>query len=231
MSNTLRSLNHLLVILTCVASVWAWMNLPDLESYPIHWNANGEADGFSSKRGVLLVLSLLPITAIFTHLFMWFLPKIKSVKESVEKSGIVYDITWHGCLWLYLVMNSVFALIYMSLSKGEPTSFDSDLMIRVLPAVLGLFFIVIGNVLGKARQNIFVGVKTPWTLKSKSTWEATHRVTARLWVAGGLVMIAAPLFLSNAIGIFVLIGLILSIVIVPIVYSYIYYRSAEDKAD
>jgi len=177
MSNTLRSLNHLLVILTCAASIWAWMSLPELESYPIHWNAAGEADGFSSKRGVLLVLSLLPITAISTHLLMWFLPKIESINEAVEKSGIVYDVTWHGCLWLYLIMNGVIALMYMSLLKGDASSFDSDLMMRVMPVALGLLFIVLGNVLGKARLNKYVGIKTPWTLKSKSTWDATHRMS------------------------------------------------------
>jgi len=174
MSNTLRSLNHLLVILTFAASIWAWINLPELERYPIHWNAAGEADGFSSKWGVFFVLSIFPLTAISTHLFLWFLPKIQSVREAVEESGIVYDITWHCCLWLYLVMNGVIALIYMSLLKGDATSFDSDLMMRVMPAALGLLYIVLGNVMGKARQNKYVGVKTPWTLKSKSTWDATE---------------------------------------------------------
>ena len=231
MSNTLRSLNHLLVLLTCAASIWAWMSLPELESYPIHWNAAGEADGFSSKRGVLLVLSLLPITAISTHLLMWFLPKIESIKEAIEKSGIVYDVTWHGCLWLYLVMNGVIALMYMSLLKGDASSFDSDLMMRVMPVALGLLFIVLGNVLGKVRLNKYVGIKTPWTLKSKSTWDATHRMSARLWVGGGLAMLAIPFALSGAPAVYVLVGLVTLLSFVPIVYAYVFYKSAADRPD
>jgi len=229
MSNTLRSLNHLLVILTFAASIWAWINLPELERYPIHWNAAGEADGFSSKWGVFFVLSIFPLTAISTHLFLWFLPKIQSVREAVEKSGIVYDITWHCCLWLYLVMNGVIASIYMSLLKGDATSFDSDLMMRVMPVALGLLYIVLGNVMGKARQNKYVGVKTPWTLKSKSTWDATHRVTAWLWVGGGLAMLLIPFVLSGAPSVYASIGLVTIISIMPIIYSYLFYQSASDK--
>ena len=231
MSDSLRSLNHLLVILTCVASVWAWMGLPELESYPIHWNARGEADGFSSKGGVLLVLSIFPITAIFTHMFMLFLPKIKPVKDAIEQSGSgnIYDMTWHGCLWLYLVMNGAIALVYMTLLKNEPASFDNSLILDALPVSLGLFYIFIGNVLTKPRLNKYVGIKTPWTLKSKSTWEATHRFTAWLWVGGGLALLLLPFALSGAMAVYVAIALVMLISFAPIVYSYVFYKSAADK--
>lgn len=229
MSKTLRSLNLLLVLLTCAASIWAWMSLPQMESYPIHWNARGEADGFSSKVGVAMVLSIMPLTAIFTHGLLWFLTKADSVKESVENSGALYDIIWHGCLWLYLGCNVIFAVIYMSMAEGQPSSADGDLMLKFLPAALGLFFIVVGNVMGKARQNKFVGVKTPWTFKSKSTWDATHRVTAWLWVGAGLAMIIAPFVFAPTIAVTVVVALVLIISFAPITYSYVHYQSATDK--
>lgn len=227
----MRSLNHLLVLLTCAASLWAWVSLPELDIYPIHWNIHGEADGFSSKWGVLLVLFILPITAIFTHALMWVLTKTESVKAAMEKSSLVYDITWHSCLWLYLVINIILAGLYMTLLEGPPASFDNDLLIRVLPVMSGVFFIVIGNVMAKAKQNLFVGVRTPWTLKSKSTWDATHRMSGRLWVGGGLVMMLVPFVLSGASAITAFIALVLIISFVPIIYSYVYYRSASDKPE
>ena len=231
MSSVMRSLNHLLVILTCAASLWAWLTLPELESYPIHWNARGEADGFSSKRGVLLVLSLMPLTAIFTHALMWGLTKMETANQSIENSGIVYDVTWHVCLWMFLVINIVIAVIYMGLVKDGAETFDSDLIWRVLPFLLGLMFVIIGNVLGKAKQNKYVGVKTPWTLKSKVTWEATHRMTAWLWVGGGAFMMLIPFVWTGMPAIIALIAVSTLISFVPIIYSYVFYQSASDKLE
>ena len=231
MFNTLRSLNHLLFLLTCAASLWAWINLPELESYPIHWNARGEADGFSSKVGVAVVLSLMPLTALFTHGLMWGLTKVEAIKESLSSNETVYLITWNACLWLFLVINVIIAAIYSSLVNGGSPRVDADMLVRFMPLGMGLFFIVIGNVLGKSKQNKFVGVKTPWTFKSKQTWDATHRMTAWLWVFGGAAMMLVPFLFSMEIGIAVFIGLVLIISFAPILYSYLFYQTATDKPD
>ncbi len=231
MFNSLRSLNHLLVLLTCAASIWAWVNLPELESYPIHWNARGEADGFSSKAGVAFVLALMPLTALFTHGLMWVLTKVESVKESLSNNETVYLITWNACLWLYLVINIIIAAIYSSLISGGPPSVSADMLVRFFPTATGLFFMIIGNVLGKSKQNKFVGVKTPWTFKSRQTWDATHRMTAWLWVVGGAAMMLVPFVFSMEVGIAVFVSLVLLISFAPIIYSYVYYQSASDKTD
>ena len=231
MFNTLRSLNHLIVLLTCAASLWAWINLPELESYPIHWNARGEADGFSSKVGVAVVLSLMPLTALFTHGLMWGLTKVEAIKENLSSNETVYLITWNACLWLFLVINVIIAAIYSSLVNGGSPRVDADMLVRFMPLGMGLFFIVIGNVLGKSKQNKFVGVKTPWTFKSKQTWDAIHRMTAWLWVFGGAAMMLVPFLFSMEIGIAVFIGLVLIISFAPILYSYLFYQTATDKPD
>jgi uncharacterized membrane protein len=207
------------------------MTLPELESYPVHWNARGEADGFSSKAGVAFVLSLMPITALFTHALMWGLTKVEAVKESLSANETVYLITWNACLWLYLIINIIIAAIYSSLVSGGSPSVDADVLLKFLPVGTGLFFIIIGNVLGKSKQNKFVGVKTPWTFKSKQTWDATHRMTAWLWVLGGAAMMLVPFVFSAKIGIAIFVALVMIISFAPIVYSYLYYRSASDKPD
>ena len=225
----MRSLNHLLVILTCAASLWAWMALPDMERYPIHWNARGEADGFGTKAGVAMVLLIMPITAISTHWLMWFLTRIDVIKEQIKQSGPVYDITWHVCLWLFLGLNIAIAATYMSLVAGQPLSSSGDVMLKFMPAALGLVFIIIGNVLGKAKQNKYVGVKTPWTFKSKSTWDATHRFSSWLWVLGGAALMVAPFFFSIEVGVIIIVTLVLVLSFLPILYSYLFYRTATDK--
>ena len=53
---------------------------------------------------------------------------------------------------------------------------------------MGVLFIVLGNFMGKIRPNWFVGVRTPWTLSSKLSWDKTHRL------AGWLFMLMGALF-------------------------------------
>ena len=227
----MRSLNPLLVILTCAASLWAWINLPDMTSYPIHWNARGEADGFSSKGGVAFVLSLMPFTAASMHMLLSFLSRAEAVKKDIEKSGLVYDITWHSCLWLFLGINILIAGAYLRMESGQPLSSDGTPLLKILPFCMGLFFFVIGNVLGKARQNKFVGVKTPWTLKSKSTWEATHRLTAWLWVGAGVLLMILPLMLAPPASVLAMVALIIGASFYPMFYSYKFYQTAPDRPE
>jgi len=115
--------------------------------------------------------------------------------------------------------------------KGNAATMNSELFLQIIPVAMGLFFVIVGNVMGKARQNKFVGVKTPWTFKSKSTWDATHRVSAWLWVTGGLAMMIVPFVTSLSISISIMTALILIMSFVPIIYSYLYYRSATDKIE
>lgn len=231
MSKTMRRLNWILFSLICAASLWAWLNLPELDRYPIHWNAQGVADGFSSKAGVALVLSLMSLTALFTHGLMLGLTKIEAINDGIKQSGPIYDIVWNGCLWLYLGINIILSMVYVGMVKGDAATLNSVFFLRFIPVAVGMFFIVIGNVMGKARQNKFVGVKTPWTFKSKSTWDATHRLSAWLWVAGGIGMIITPFLFSLQISVAVFVTLILIVSFAPIIYSYVYFQSATDKTE
>jgi uncharacterized membrane protein len=61
----------------------------------------------------------------------------------------------------------------------------------VVPALVFVILIVIGNPMGKVRRNFFIGIRTPWTLASEAVWYATHRLAARLMVASGLLGLIA----------------------------------------
>jgi hypothetical protein len=56
-------------------------------------------------------------------------------------------------------------------------------------------------------------------------------MTAWLWVLGGAAMMLVPFVFSAKIGIAIFVALVMIISFAPIVYSYLYYRSASDKPD
>jgi uncharacterized membrane protein len=79
-------------------------------------------------------------------------------------------------------------------------------------------------VLGKVRRNFWMGVRTPWTLASDAVWIATHRLAARLLVAGSLAgAIALWLGAPVEVGFF----LLLTALLIPAGYSLLLYKRLE----
>ena len=42
--------------------------------------------------------------------------------------------------------------------------------------LIGLLYIIIGNVMPKLRFNYVAGIRTPWTLSDERVWDKTHRL-------------------------------------------------------
>ena len=90
----------------------------------------------------------------------------------------------------------------------------------IMPLLMGVLFIVVGNWLPKCQQTYTMGIKLPWTFASEANWNATHRFGGKVWFFGGIITM-----LTAFLGSFWLLMIILALmVILPTVYSYLYYR-------
>ena len=113
-----------------------------------------------------------------------------------------------------LICNGIAYLAY----TGKPFN-----AISLMCILLGFMFLVIGNYLPKCKQNFTIGIKLTWTLANEENWNATHRFGGKVWFVGGLLMLlCCPLPLKLII--IVMSVVILAMVMVPTVYSYLYYR-------
>ena len=90
----------------------------------------------------------------------------------------------------------------------------------IMPLVMGVLFLVIGNLLPKCRQSYTMGIKLPWTLNNEENWNKTHRFGGKVWVAGGIIILATA-FIGSF---WILMGVLLIMVTVPTLYSYLLYR-------
>ena len=97
----------------------------------------------------------------------------------------------------------------------------------ILPAAIGLVFIVMGNLLGKIRPNWFVGIRTPWTLNSKRSWVKTHRLGGWVFVLLGLLMLVGAFASPSLVGYLTGIG-VAACVVALVVYSYLTWREDPD---
>ena len=183
--------------------------LPD--QVPTHWNAHGEVNGMSSRAfAAWLVPGILAIMA----LVLPFLPTIDPRRANFEKFQGSYD----------LVVNTVItmvALLHVAMlgsALGWPIA-----MARLTPLMMGAVFLLLGNVLPRARPNWWFGIRTPWTLSNDRVWERTHRVGGYFFAGAGVLLMLAAL-LPPAMALPVIVVVAVTAGVVPLVYSYVAWR-------
>lgn len=123
--------------------------------------------------------------------------------------------------------NAVITVMFLIHIFALGTALGMNVPIRQLvPAALGLLFIVIGNVLPRVRPNWMMGIRTPWTLSSDRVWERTHRVGYLMTGLGVLLVLAAALAPAAATLILIVVGVVI-VSFGTIIYSYLAWR--EEK--
>ena len=198
-----------LVLATLVAGFFLYPHLP--ERVPSHWNLQGEVDGYSSRFWGAFGLPLLNAAI---YLLMLVTPLIDPRKENYRKFAGSYHTLK---IALILVLTGLYMLVAAS-ALGYQLSMD-----KLVPLIISLLFILIGNMMGKFRHNYFVGIKVPWTLASETVWQKTHRLAAPLWVGAGMLGVAGSLAGGEWAAALLLIPLSAA-VIIPIIYSLMVYN-------
>ena len=192
-------------------TLWAWPQIPAARQIVIHWNAAGNPDGYAGKGVALL---LLPILVLVIALLLAVIPQIEPRRLNLARSGKPYLAAWIGIL---VVLAGAQLLIVLA-AVGHPAT-----VVTIASLLVGGLLIVIGNYLGKARSNFSFGIRTPWTLSSDLSWDKTHRLAGRVFVATGVAMIIAGLTRSGTVFGVVLVVLLALIAMVT-VYSYVIWR-------
>lgn len=206
------------VVVMAALSIWLYGDLP--ERVPTHWNASGEADGWSSRATAVV---LLPLILLGTSAVLAVVPLIDPRRRNLERSAKPYQAVWVGVAVLLAAIHG-FILFTAGESESQPP------VARFALLLTGGLLLVVGNYLGKIRSNWFAGVRTPWTLSSERSWARTHRLAGLLFVlVGALSMVAAPVApVQVALGV-QLGGLLLTTMILT-VYSYLVWRSDPERS-
>jgi len=195
----------------------AWLVGSSLQAdlpLPTHWGLDGEPDRFSDKWTALLmpVGLVVGLSALF-----YFLPALESRRQGLERSHGLYLWSWAALL----ILGALIQLTVISVALRWSVHGTSFIL-----GGIGLVFVLIGNQLGKSRSMYLIGIRTPWTLASEEVWIKTHRLAGKLMVAGGLPMIVAA-FLSLPSGLIatLIVGVLSTVVLIPVAYSYLLWRS------
>ena len=175
-----------------------------------HWNAAGEANGSMSKFWGLFLIPI--IMTGFVALFA-VIPRIDPHKKNYEKFRDYYE----GFILVFVFFMLAIQVQIILWSTGYQISPN-----LTFPVLIGILFIYIGFLLGHAEQNWFVGIRTPWTLSSKTVWKKTHELGGKLFKIAGVIACAG--IFAGAYALWFILVPVLAVAVYTVVYSYIEFQ-------
>lgn len=204
--------SSILILLPILAGLLLWNQLPD--TMITHWGADGNADSSSSK---LVSVFLPPMILLAVHWLCLLLTSLdKKQKEQNKKAlGIIF--------WILPAISIFVNSMMYSVSLGY--NFTG---IVAMPILFGVLFLYIGNYMPKIKQNRNLGIKISWTLNNEENWNKTHRFAGKLWMIGGLCILATAFFpVKLMIASFV--AILFCLIFLPFLYSYSIYRKHKKE--
>lgn len=200
-------LSSVIILLPILFGLAVWEKLPD--NMVSHWGGDGVADGFAPKSFMIFGMPLILLALHWLCLLVTALDK-KQKNQSKKVVALIYYLMPA----LSLAVNGF--MYATALGEAENAVF-------LIPLLLGLMFLFIGNYLPKTTRNRTMGIKLRWTMGNDENWQKTHRLGGMLYVAAGIAILAATPF-SLKITVTVLLAALIVAVPVPILYSYALYR-------
>ncbi|MBN1303357.1 MAG: SdpI family protein [Anaerolineales bacterium] len=211
-TKTTLVLSLILIGIAVAAGLLAWGQMPG--QVASHWNASGQVDGYISRFwGVFL----MPVVAAGMLALFLVIPMIDPLKKNIVQFREYFN-TFIFLLILFLLYMHALTLAwnlgYAGFNMGT----------AMLPA-LGLFLIYAGIMMGKAKRNFFIGIRTPWTLSSDMVWDKTHQAGSKLFIAAGIIAVLGVFF--GALALWFLMVPLFAATIFLVGYSYVLYRKEE----
>lgn len=200
----------LLVLLAAMvaAGVYLYQELPD--QVATHWNAAGEADGYSGKFwGIFLT----PALVAGLYVLYALIPRIDPLRANIHSFRAHYNAFFLGIAGF---MTYLF-LLQAAWNLGHRFDFGT----AMLPAC-AVFLWLVGVLLTRAKRNWFVGIRTPWTLSSDKVWDKTHALGGRLFKGAAVITLLGIPF-GGAVGFWFFIVPLIAITIITLLYSYVVY--------
>ena len=210
-----KILKYLLMAAPFLMILAVYSKLP--AEVPMHWNVHGEIDRYGSRNELFLIAGI----NVFLGVFMSAMAKIDPKQKNYTRFRETYE-------WMF-----IWTLGFMSVLMGvvlvetmQPGTLNIS---KVVCAMVGILFVVLGNMMPKVKQNFFTGVKTPWALSSDAVWNKTQRLSGKSLVLGGILILCGAFLSNGKAAIFMIILVAVLVSIVPMVMSYIWYKKEMEK--
>ncbi len=202
-----------LILISFLMGAYLYTYMP--EKMASHWDANGRVNGYMPE---LSGLFLLPVISAILFLAFMLIPKIDPLKANIEKFRGHFDV--------FVLLLFVFLFYIHMLIMLWNLGYRFNIMQLLAPA-LGVIIYYSGVMTENAKQNWFIGVRTPWTLSSEVVWDKTNKLAGKLFKVAGVLAVMGLVFPKYAI--FLILVPVILAAVYPVIYSYQKYQQ-EIKA-
>lgn len=201
--------NLYIIGLTIITWIIALPFLPT--SIPMQYSANGEVN-WSVNRFVacIVMITIMIFCYVVTNLKI-FKDKEQNKFSNMASLNDLLNTSAQGIMYVISLI-----IIFNGLGYNISANF-------VVPVLIGLLLIIIGNYLPKIPKNNTLGIKNKWTKASEFVWKKTHRFTAIVYIVVGLLMFIFGLL--NIITSAITITLVVILILVPFLYSWYTYQN------
>lgn len=214
MKNFFHKYNRKLWIVFLISAIIGVIIFPQLpERIPVNFGVTGEANRFGSRWAIFMTPGINLLLIFFADVLRKIDPKAENYRK--------FEAQYYNVLFIVSLIMFGVQLLTIFYVLGYEVN-----IARVMPIIMGLMFIFLGNAMPKFKHNYFVGIKTSWTLASEKVWYLTHRLAGKIWVVGGIIaLFSALLPVDYIIWAFIVITII--IVLIPMVASYYFFTKHE----
>jgi uncharacterized membrane protein len=220
----------LLVLSALPALITAFLLRIVPDEIPAHYDAMGIIDRWGSKYELLILPILIVVFQIFWMIILHSFKKKqtpsndeKTIAEAVQNEKVIGYVaigTWvlFTALHFFLMISAIITVR----DNLQTLAFDVWMALSIF---MGVFFIIIGNILPKTKRNAVVGLRTKWSMANDETWSKTNRLGGFVMMLIGVLVLIESLLFKEIWPVIIMLILLAVGTIVIVFYSWKVYQS------
>lgn len=206
--------------------------LPD--SVPMHYDFEGNIDRWGSKWEVMIMPALILIMALIWSAFIRFFNKkaenAKDDKAKKEAETNCKVMSYVGLISVVFFGITHFATLhgdYVAARDGlDKMAYDN---IKLVTMLLGILFIILGNIMPKTRKNGMLGIRTVWSCFNDATWAKSNHFGGIIFIIAGILTIVTALLADGNFAMILMLCYLLAATVIICIYSKKVYDSEKKK--
>lgn len=200
------------------------------DEIPAHYDAMGNIDRWGSKYELLILpMMIIVFQVLWTFVLHSFQNKQtssddeKTIAEAKQNEKVLRVVSI-GTLILFTALHFFMMISAIITVRDDLQTLALDVWM-LLSLLMGLFFIIMGNILPKTKRNAVVGLRTKWSMASDETWSKTNRFGGYVMMIIGLLVVIESFLFQDIWSVIIMLILLIVGTIVMVVYSWKVYQS------
>ena len=224
----MKKLKRILIMILAVlpmiyTAIAVFFILPD--TVAAHFGVDGTPDRYGSKFEAFLFPAIILGIAVLYFFYRKF--QQRSSTEDNDRTARNLDILDTVILIVMVLFNALCAFLLTIMKHPASMKNKENMIFVIISTVIGVLFILLGNILPKTKPNSFVGVRMSWSTDSDEHWYITNRNCGIAMVLSGICTVIAGLIVKNGTYVIYMILSLIVFLTVATIYSYVIIKGKK----